>query len=284
MKSPRLSVLMTVFNAESYLGAALESLSSQTFHDFEVVVLEHGSTDNSLEILNNWGDQRLNLETREVNIGRTHALNSCLMRSSGDYIAVLDADDLAFTQRFAIQTEFLTSHPSIGLVGSWTRIIDDSGNTIGSLHPPKSHEMLIRQMAVRSPIAHSSYMFRRKIALEIGGYDSTYAYAQDFNLLIEFAKRTKIAVIDRELCSWRRSNTGLTFLSAISVTRAYDEYRLFRKVSTDIKLDLKSYLLNKKHIFLTYILLQIELLRKGIYKSACRWIRDFEHNACPKSH
>ena len=270
---PKVSVLMTVFNAEDHLLGALESLRRQEFQDFEVVVLEHGSTDKSLHVLETWRDSRLVLKTMESNIGRTPALNDCLSRANGEFIAILDADDIAHPRRFAAEVQYLNSNPDVGLVGTWSNFIDDADIKVGSSHPPVSHKKLIKQLAKRDPIVHSSVMFRRQIAIEIGGYDSSYVYAQDFNLIIEFAKRSKLAVIDEELCTWRKSAFSMTSNNSLNIVRAFDEYRLFKKVSTDLDLGYLQRLINNKQRMLTSAILKIALIRSGVFTSILKWGR-----------
>jgi len=264
---------MTVFNAEDHLLGALESLRRQEFQDFEVVVLEHGSTDKSLHVLETWRDSRLVLKTMESNIGRTPALNDCLSRANGEFIAILDADDIAHPRRFAAEVQYLNSNPDVGLVGTWSNFIDDADIKVGSSHPPVSHKKLIKQLAKRDPIVHSSVMFRRQIAIEIGGYDSSYVYAQDFNLIIEFAKRSKLAVIDEELCTWRKSAFSMTSNNSLNIVRAFDEYRLFKKVSTDLDLGYLQRLINNKQRMLTSAILKIALIRSGVFTSILKWGR-----------
>ena len=268
---PRVSVLMTVFNAEDHLQKALDSLNDQEFQDFEVVVLEHGSTDHSLEVLRNWGDHRLVLKTLASNIGRTPALNDCLSRAKGEYIAILDADDLAHPRRLSAEVQFLNVNSEVGLVGTWSEYVDDDDCKVGSSRPPVSHEKLIKQLAVRDPLVHSSVMFRRNVAIEMGGYDPSFVYAQDFNLIIEFAKLSKIAVIDEELCTWRRASSSLTFSNDLKIVRAFDEYRLFKKVSTDLNLGVLSQLFNLKQRILTTAILKVALLRSKNFISIRNW-------------
>ncbi len=276
-KLPKVSVLMTVFNAEKHLNNALESLSKQEFTEFEVIVLEHGSTDRSLELLTAWGDPRLVLKTLESNIGRTPALNDCLSRANGDFIAILDADDVAHPHRFAAEVQLLNENLEVGLVGTWARFIDDNDCEVGFSHPPVSHEELIKQLARRDPIVHSSVMFRHKIAIEIGGYDASFVYAQDFNLIIEFSKRSKLAVIDKELCTWRKAASSMTSSSSLNIVRAYDEYRLFRKVSNDLSYGFVTRLFNLKQRILTTAILKVALLRSGISTSILKWRSQYDY-------
>ena len=271
---PVVSVLMTVFNAEAYLKKSLESLSIQEFEDFEVIVLEHGSTDNSAAILRSWGDSRLVLERLPMNIGRTRALNFCLERASGRYVAILDADDLAHRQRLAAGVEFLEKNNNVGLLATWTKFINEDGIRIGSSHPPTSHRDLIRELAIRNPIVHSSMMFRRSIAAEIGGYNVSYQYAQDFELLIEFAKRSNLMVLDQELCVWRKATSNMTSNSEFNIARAFDEYRIFKKVSNDVDLAGLSRMLNWKQRFITFCIFRIRLLGSGYFKPLSHWINE----------
>ena len=268
---PKVSVLMTVYNADAYLKQALDSLSKQEFKDFEVIVLAHGSSDGSVEILRAWNDPRLILEELKSNIGRTPALNHCLNRARGDYIAILDADDLAHSNRFARQVNLLNENSDIGLVGSWSAFIDENGNFIGSSCPPSSHSKLVKQLAVRDPIVHSSVMFRRGIAINIGGYDEAFKYAQDFKIIIDFAKQTEIAVIKEYLCSWRSVPTSLTSICSYRLVRAFDEYRIFKIMRKEIELDFVSKILNLKQIIATSIILRFWLMRSGGFRSIQSW-------------
>jgi glycosyltransferase involved in cell wall biosynthesis len=268
---PKVSILMTVYNAGAHLEQTLESLSSQVFKSFEVIVLVHGCSDNSVDILKAWNDPRLVFEELTTNIGRTPALNYCLNRARGEYIAILDADDLAHPSRFAAQVTFLNANSDIGLVGTWSSLIDADGNVVGSSCPPSTHRKLLMQLAFRDPIVHSSIMFRRDIACNIGGYDNSYKYAQDFKMIIDFAKHTEIAVIEEFLCSWRSVTSSLTSIRSYQMVRAYDEYRIFRNVRTELKLNIRSKILNLKQIILTSIILRYRLTRSGEFRTIQSW-------------
>ena len=129
---PQVSILMTVFNAEDRLLKVLNSVREQVFQDFEVIVIEHGSKDKSLDILKAWGDPRLVLETLESNIGRSSVLNNCLNRANGEFIAILDADDLAHPQRFKAEVQYLNANSKIELIGTWTKFVDENDYEVGS--------------------------------------------------------------------------------------------------------------------------------------------------------
>src|SRR3972149_9086486 len=104
---PMVSVLMTIYNAEPYLRAAIDSLISQTFPDWELIAVENGSTDGSLSVLKDYADPRVRVFQQKKNIGRTPALRFAFDQARGDYVAVLDADDISSPDRLARQVAFL---------------------------------------------------------------------------------------------------------------------------------------------------------------------------------
>lgn len=263
---PLVSILMTVFNGDEFLIEALESLQAQTFQNWEVVVFEHGSTDSSLDLLRSWPDKRLILSTSDTNIGRTNALNTCLKMSRGQLIAVLDADDLSDSERIRKQVEFLIDNPKVGLVGSWSMVIDEKGELIMNVQPPPTHAELVRAIAVNDPIIHSSMMFRRSLAEAVGGYNQDLKYGQDFGLLIEIAGISKIAVIEEPLCFWRVRSSSLTQDSSQAIQRAIDEVYLFSRSAKLLPFAPSVRLKNYGKQFLVRSILIYRLLRERHYR------------------
>src|SRR3989344_2183131 len=124
MKNLRVSVIMPVYNGEKYIADSVQSVLAQTFTDFELIIINDSSTDKTLEVLRRFKDARISIQTNEKNIGsgasRTNAINA----STAEYIAILDADDLAFPTRFEKQVAFMDAHPDFGMLATWVRIID----------------------------------------------------------------------------------------------------------------------------------------------------------------
>jgi hypothetical protein len=170
-----------------------------------------------------------------------------------------------------IQVALLSVNLDIGLVGTWSSSIDTNGNVIGSSCPPSTHSKLLVQLAFRDPIVHSSVMFRRDIAYTIGEYDNSYKFAQDFRIIINFAKRTEKAVIEEFLCSWRSVTSSLTSIRSYQTIRANAEYRIFRNVRTELVLNNWSKILNLKQLILTSIILRYRLTRSGEFRTIQIW-------------
>ena len=267
---PKISVLMTVFNAERYLQESLVSLLNQDFTDWELIVIENGSSDGSGKILRSFPDKRIKATYLTENIGRTEALNLALAKSNSKYIAILDADDISMVNRLTRQYEKLESNETIGLVGSWTQFIDSKGQDLYIKKGPELHEEIVRLFATRNPFVHSSVMFRRNIAIALGGYDSHYKYAQDFDLILKVASIARVEIIPEVLCAWRSVETSQTYAPESLVVRARDEYQIFRKIRHFHALNKADRLANFKQILITRLLFARALALSGKWVKALK--------------
>lgn len=234
--SPRVSVLMTVYNGAPWLREAIDSVVSQTYRDWELIVIENGSSDASPTILGSYTDPRIRVIPVRVNMGRTPALRDAFARARGEYIAVLDADDIAEPTRFAKQAVFLDAHREVSVVGSWTLRIDAEGRQIARWAPPLDPAQLQDQLGFRNPIVHSAAMYRAGLAREVGGYPTDYPYAQDCALWLRLAERGQIAMIGEYLSSHRTVAGGMTRSKASQVMVARDNLSLLEYAALHLPL------------------------------------------------
>ena len=135
---PRVSVLMSVYNGAPYLELAVQSILSQTYDDFEFIIVNDGSTDDTDEILGLFADTRIVRICNPNNIGLTRSLNLALRQASGEFIARQDSDDISVPEKLSMQTAFLESHPEYGLVGCATKRIDSGGKYLQTVIPSAS--------------------------------------------------------------------------------------------------------------------------------------------------
>jgi glycosyltransferase involved in cell wall biosynthesis len=243
--SPRISVLMTIYNAAPYLRAAIDSLIAQTFPDWELIAIENGSIDGAVDILNSYSDSRIHLHKFESNIGRTPALRVALDNARGEYIAVLDADDVAYPQRFQLQVEFLRTNPEVALVASWAHYIDKGGKIIGEFTPPVAANELRDCLGWTDPFAHSSAMYRRTIALEVGGYPAAFVWGQDFAFFIALTSQHPVAILSEFLCQLRMQDTNMTHAPAYRLIVATERLQLFEMAGNLIALSRRGRFLNR---------------------------------------
>lgn len=206
MKHPKISVIMSVRNAQKYLTKAIESILSQTYENFEFIIIDDDSTDKSLQILEEYAlkDKRIKILT-QANKGMIVALNKGLEIASGDYVARMDADDISLPERFEKQTQYLEKHSECVAVGCKILLIDRSDMPIMHFHYKQSHEEIDghHMSGQGSAISHPAAMIRKKTLLEIGGYKPEFEAAEDIDLFLRLAEIGKLANLPNLLFKYR---------------------------------------------------------------------------------
>ncbi len=214
MKSqPKISVVMTVFNAEQYLREAMDSILGQSFADFEFIIVDNKSTDGSVEIIKSYSDERIRLIENAVNVGQTKALNIGIEHSRAFLIARMDADDISFPQRFQVQYDFLNKHPDIAVVGSFRIDIDQNGKQLRVFKGPADPIRLRCCLAGSGDLtywclSHPTVMIRKEVLGAVGFYrepaDSPFGFPQDYDLWSRLiVKGVKFANIGEPLLKYR---------------------------------------------------------------------------------
>jgi len=203
--SPQVSVLMSVYNAERYVAETIESILTQTFTDFEFIVIDDGSSDRSPEILKAYAakDQRIRFISR-LNKGLTPTMNEMLALAQGEFIAIIENDDIAFLDRFSRQLEFLRCHPEVVCVGGAQVLIDESGRLLTSLLLPEA-DVEIQKLALAGhcSICHPGAMIRRSAMIQVGGYDETMSMAHDLDLWLRLGEIGALANLKDAVIKYR---------------------------------------------------------------------------------
>ena len=195
---------MSVFNAENYLGQAVDSILQQTMGDFEFIIINDASTDRSPEILEQYGDSRLRIINNNENLGLSSSLNIGLQHVQGEFVARMDADDVAHPERLALQLEFLETHADYVLVGSSYKLIDEAGTVLEIHRKPMDHTELLWLTHTRTPLEHASVTYRYPPrGQQQLSYDEQYRTAQDLDFWIRLLKFGKGAVLPQVLLSYR---------------------------------------------------------------------------------
>lgn len=179
---PRVTVLMPAYNAAPYVAQAVNSVLRQTFTDFELLVIEDGSTDDTRAVLDRYHDPRLRLELRDANAGLVVRLNEGLALARGTLIARLDADDVAHPSRLARQVEAFERDPSVTILGGHAVNISAGGTYSSMALYPETRPEILWASCFDSPFNHSAVTFRRDAVLAQGGYDESCTYAEDYEL------------------------------------------------------------------------------------------------------
>lgn len=212
---PVISVVMSVYNGERYLKKSIESILTQSFTNFEFVIINDASTDKTDEIIKLYNDPRIVYIKNETNIGQTKSLNKAIKISRGKYIARMDADDIAFPDRFNIQVEFLNENPTVKVVGSWYLIINESGKVVRKVCLPADSTEIKALLIASSPltfpyIAHPTVMIREEIFDDVGYYNEKYYVAQDYDLWIRISREYQVMNLPKVLLKYRMHKLSLT--------------------------------------------------------------------------
>lgn len=198
---PKVSVIMPAYNAEVYIGEAIDSVLRQTFSDFELIILDDCSSDNTAGIVKTYEDSRIVYVKNEKNLGVAGTLNRGLENAGGMYIARMDADDVAMPDRFARQVAYLDQNPSVIACGSNVELIGDV--PVGSTTDMPLDDCPIRlRMAISNPFVHPTMVIRRE-ALQNVRYDCSFEGREDYRLWMVLSQRGKMENLPQYLLRYR---------------------------------------------------------------------------------
>jgi Glycosyltransferases involved in cell wall biogenesis len=163
MNNVKISVVMPAYNAEQYISEAIESILRQTFKDFEYIVIDDGSTDNTVAVLNSFKDKRLKVIRNEKNLNQSKCRNIGIREAEGEYCAFMDADDVSFQDRLQKQFDFLEGNPEVGIVGGTMEIMSADNKIIGKRRYPLTDAQIRKRIFWFSPFCFPSIMVRKSI-------------------------------------------------------------------------------------------------------------------------
>jgi glycosyltransferase involved in cell wall biosynthesis len=214
----KVSVVMPAYNAERYVKESALSILKQTLTDFELIIIDDGSTDNTPSILRRLAasDSRIRLIT-QPNAGVTASLNRGIEAARSNIIARMDADDVSLPDRLQAEYDYLTQHPGVVLVGTDYNVINDGGQTLSRVRVPNEDEDLRMLLRLNSPFAHGSVMYRKADFDRAGRYRKAGGSAEDYDLWVRFASLGTLYVIPKVLFQWRLGDSNITTVKSSQV-------------------------------------------------------------------
>lgn len=216
--SPVVTVLMSVFNGEAYLKKTIESILDQTFSDFEFLIINDGSTDDTGAILEHEAKRDTRIKVFEQdNQGLVASLNFGLRKARGQLIARIDADDIAYPLRLEKQVAYMDDHPEILVLGSAITLIDEKGRTVKEINYPTGTNKVKSAMMLGSKLAHPAVMMRREQVIQAGAYREACRHAEDYDLWLRLLEIGKIDNLDEALLYYRQHD------KKISVTESFTQ-------------------------------------------------------------
>lgn len=224
---PAVTVLLPVYNGGRHLRPAIDSILAQSFTDFELLVVDDGSTDTSVSIASSTRDGRVRVVELGRNQGLSTAINRGLGEARGELVARQDADDLSCPTRLEQQVAFLEAHPRVALLGTLGRVIDEAGEFVGVVDRCLSDASIRWYHGWDNPFIHTSVMFRRRVLLDSGGqFDPDFdPFSQDYAMWSRIIRRHEVANLPARLVHYRLSPDSITGAMNVPETAAADNRR-----------------------------------------------------------
>jgi glycosyltransferase involved in cell wall biosynthesis len=224
--SPEITVLMPVHNAEQFLREAIDSILSQSFSDFEFLIIDDGSTDDSVSIIRQSQDPRIRLIRNEENLGISLTLNKGIELASSDLIARMDADDISYPDRLQKQYNYMKAHPDCALLSTWARVITPDKKFV-RMEKYRSN-FFYYNLTFECWIYHPTVMFRRKPVVAVGMY--SIPYSEDYDLFWKLSVSYEIGNLAEPLVDYRLSPTSLNTVSRKEEYNIANEENVLRNI------------------------------------------------------
>jgi len=204
MKSPKISVVMSVYNGNQYLQDAIDSILNQTFADFEFIIVNDGSDKQTSVILNDYKkeDKRIKIIINSKRIGLTKSLIKAVSTTCGDFIARMDSDDISMPERLSSQYLFMQNNPDIDFCGSFANLIDENKNVLKTKKMPVTNSEIKEKVMSFCPLIHPTLFIKRDI-IQKNNYNPRYVYAQDYELILRLLLSYKAANFPKPLLNYR---------------------------------------------------------------------------------
>lgn len=235
MGSPTVSVIMPTLNNGAHIKQAVGSILEQSFSNFELLIVDDGSSDGTVSQISEFTDERIRLVQRTDETGVASARNEGLRRSSGRYVAVHDGDDWSHPDRLRTQVAYLEKNPEVAVIGTGANLVDEDGTVRARRHVLESPSRA--DIETHTEFVHGSVMMRRDVLKRVGGYDEWFALAEDYELWLRLADEYAVRNIDEPLYYFRQHDQS-QYSSNLEATKLYHLLALWKshsKLSDDLR-------------------------------------------------
>lgn len=223
--NPKITIQMCTYNRAHFIKQAIDSVFSQTFQDFELIIMDDCSTDNTETILQPYlTDSRIRYIKNEHNLGITKNRNKSLSLSKGEYIAVLDSDDYwTDNTKLEKQVNFLNKNPNYILVGTNTIVVDEKCKMIQKIRYPSNNFIIKKLLLLKNFFCHSSVMYRKQEIVNLGSYDESLPIWEDYDLWLKIGMQYKFTNLHIDMTAYRKHNNQSNS-EKINIGRSTQDY------------------------------------------------------------
>lgn len=220
MSKPLVSILLNCYNASNYISKAIQSVLDQTYLNWELIVWDDGSTDDTLKKIKKFDSEKIKIFSNKYNVGLGKSRINAIKKLNGDLVAILDSDDYFHKEKLSKQVEIFEKHPNVSLCSSWCRILDEKNNLLKNINYNLSNTEIKNKINFLNVLANSSLMYRRNIAEQFGWYSKKFEYSQDYDLTLKLLEKNDLFLI-REYLTFimlhSQSMTNTKHLNILSV-------------------------------------------------------------------
>ncbi len=213
MSAPAVSIVLPAYNCVHFINQTIDSLLAQTLSDFELLIINDGSSDDTGQVIQSYSDHRIRYIQNDTNKGLVYTLNKGMRLAQGKYVARMDADDIALPERFELQKKWLDDHPSTAVVGCTIQFIDEQNNITGLWKEDQAtttHKTIMEKMAWENCIAHPTVMMRKAVAIKYP-YNSYQQHTEDYDLWLRMlADGLVIEKVPNNLLFYRVHHSSVT--------------------------------------------------------------------------
>ncbi len=229
--SPRITVFMAAYNAGDFISESIQSVLEQTFEDFELLIVNDGSIDHTVQAIQFFTDDRIRLIHNERNMGLVYTRNRVLEEARGTYIAILDSDDVAFPDRLQLQYDYMITHPHVALCSAHAMLIGENGEALDQQFTVTTSDHINMELLFGNPFINSNAFFKTSVIKDLNGYQN-YAPAEDFELFFRMSEKYALANIDSVLVKYRIHVKNSSSVQSLALKE--NELRIIKKMEDSL--------------------------------------------------
>lgn len=251
MKKIPVSVVMPVYNAEKYLRQSIESVQSQTYKNFEFIIIDDGSSDSSWRIIKGYAskDKRIRAFRNFQNLRATKTLNRGLRLSRGKFIVRMDADDWSYPYRIKEQMKYMNGHSEVGVSGGTIEVCDEDFKVLNRRGYPKTDKDVRKKIFRYSPFAHPATIWRTEVLKKVGGYNENIPLSQDYELYFRIGRISKFGNLNKVLLRLRTHNDSSSILRG----RYQEQFTIYSRIKAFLELGYNMTFNDKLYTFMQMV-------------------------------
>ena len=246
--SSKVSVLMNCYNSEQYIQNSIQSLINQTFDEWELIVWDDASTDNTLNIVNSFNDKRIKIYKNDLHIGLGLSRVKAQEYLKGEYISILDSDDIYEKDKLKKQIQAFKENKNLSLVTSWYSIIDKKNKEINKIRISNNLPEIKKKLYGDNIFAHSSIVYKRIEAEKVGWYSNKLEYSQDYDLTIKLLKNNPFFIVQEYLVKIRDSETSMTRNLSLQSLILNEHFEILNYIKNNFLLDINQKKINEENL------------------------------------